>query len=78
MEKLYTTMEIAELYGNISANLITNVWIPQGLKHIRGKRKGYLYKISWVEEFIEQQANQSSDNKFDIKSQRKICNIKIT
>lgn len=54
---LYTTTEIAEMYGgkqkNVTPYMITHTWIPKGLKFIKGKRKGYLFKKEWVEEFLE-------------------------
>lgn len=57
---LYTTKQIAEMFSgkenNITTYTITHNWIPKGLKHIRGKGTGFLYKKEWVEEFIEQQA----------------------
>ncbi len=38
---LYTTQQIAEMYSSsektVSPYMITHTWIPNGLKHIRGK-----------------------------------------
>lgn len=57
--ELYTTQQIAEMYsgkeGNITSYMITQNWIPKGLKHIRGKGKGFLFKKEWIEEFLEMQ-----------------------
>lgn len=54
---LYTTKEIAEMYGgkqkNVTPYMITHTWIPNGLKHIRGKGAGFLYKKEWVEAYLE-------------------------
>ena len=82
MAELYTTKEIADKYGgeqkNITPYMITQSWIPNGLKHIRGKGKGYLFKLEWVEQYLEEVA--SNDNKvnknktFNIRKQN--ANIK--
>ena len=57
---LYTTEQIAQMYSgegnNVTPYMITHTWIPNGLKHIRGKGKAYLYKPEWVEEYLEGQA----------------------
>ena len=54
---LYTTQQIAEMYSgsenNITPYMITHTWIPNGLKPIKGKGNGFLYKKEWVEEFLE-------------------------
>ena len=54
---LYTTKEIAEMYGgkqkNVTPYMITHTWIPCGLKYTKGKGKGYLFKKEWVEEYLE-------------------------
>lgn len=54
---LYTTKEIAEMYGgeqkNVTPYMITHTWIPNGLKCVRGKGKGYLFKKVWIEEYLE-------------------------
>ena len=66
---LYTTEQIAQMYSgennNVTPYMITHTWIPNGLKHIRGKGKAYLYKSEWVEEYLDAQAieKQSNDNK---------------
>ncbi len=70
---LYTTEQIAELYSgqenNITPYMITHTWIPNGLRHIRGKGNGYLYKKEWVEEYLEGQAmiNKKENKKINIK-----------
>lgn len=67
---LYTTQEIAEMYsssGNtVSAYMITHTWVPNGLKHIRGKGAGFLYKKEWVEEYLEEQAIVKQETKSKI------------
>ena len=66
---LYTTEQIAQMYSgennNVTPYMITHTWIPNGLKHMRGKGKAYLYKSEWVEEYLDAQAieKQSNDNK---------------
>lgn len=54
---LYTTKEIAEMYGgekkNVTPYMITHTWIPNGLKYARGKRRCYLFKKEWIEEYLE-------------------------
>ena len=74
IELLYTAEEIAEKYGgknkNITTYTVTQQWVKKGLKHIRGKGKAYLFKIEWVEQFLEEQAiiDQDKDKnaKFNI------------
>lgn len=60
MELLYTTKEIAEMYGgkskNVTPYMITQTWIPNGLRYIKGKGNSYLFKKEWVEQYIEEQA----------------------
>lgn len=54
---LYTTKEIAEMYGgeqkNVTPYMITHTWIPNGLKYVKGKGRGYLFKKEWIEEYLE-------------------------
>ena len=70
---LYTTEQIAQMYSgedkNITPYMITHTWIPNGLKHIRGKGKSYLYKTEWIEEYLEGQAieSQADDKKMIIR-----------
>lgn len=71
---LHTTQQIAEKYG-VTPYTITHNWIPKGLRHIPGARKSYLYKLEWVEEFLENQADMCTFNKLGAKqdfSKRKI------
>lgn len=71
---LYTAEEISEKYGgknkNITPYTVTQQWVKKGLKHIRGKGKTFLFKIEWVEQFLEEQAiekqEEDSDTKFNI------------
>lgn len=79
MDKLYTTQQIAEMYSNITPSTITENWIPKGLKYIRGKRNSYLYKLKWVDEFIEQMANEKIEgvNNQLSKNRIKKCEYKI-
>ncbi len=51
--RLYTTKQIAEIY-NVSPCTITQNWIKQGLRHKRGPRNSYVYRLEWVDEFIEE------------------------
>lgn len=57
---LYTTKEIAEKYGgeqqNVTPYMITHTWIPNGLKFMKGKRQSYLFKLEWVEQYLEEHA----------------------
>lgn len=56
---LYTTKQIAEMYGgdlqNVTPYMITHTWIPNGLKHIKGKGQSFLYKKEWIEEYLDSQ-----------------------
>lgn len=69
---LYTTKEIAKMYGgeqrNVTPYMITHTWIPNGLKHVKGKGNGYLIKKEWVEEYLENMI---------IEKEKKQNNIKI-
>lgn len=71
---LYTTKEIAEMYGgenkNVTPYMITHTWIPKGLKYIKGKGNSYLFKKEWVEQYIEEQTTIKE------KSNSKIINIR--
>ena len=75
---LYTTQQIADKYGgenkNVTPYMITHTWIPNGLKCIRGKGKGYLFKIEWVEEFLENLTTIENNQK----KNTKIYSIKNT
>lgn len=70
---LYTTKEIAKMYGgeqkNVTPYMITHSWIPKGLKYIRGKGNGYLFKKEWVEEYLENSiiTPDKKKNKLNIK-----------
>lgn len=58
MEKLYSTKQIAEMY-DVSSYTITQNWCNKGLKFIRGK-DGMQFRISWVEKFLEEEAERQS------------------
>jgi len=64
---LYTTQQIAKMYsgkyGNVTPIMITRTWNHEGLKHIKGKRNGFLYKKEWVDEFIENKATIQATEK---------------
>lgn len=64
---LYTTEQIAQKYSgednNVTPYMITHTWITNGLKHIRGKRNGFLFKEEWVEEYLEKQTNTNLPQK---------------
>lgn len=81
MRLLYTTEQIAQMYSgqtnNVTPYMITHTWIPNGLRHVNGKGKGYLYKKEWVEEYLENQAtiNETQNKNFNIKKGKtKIAN----
>lgn len=59
MQGLYTSKEISEIY-RVPKYTVTQYWIPKGLKHIRGNKKSYLFKIEWVENFLEENAIEVS------------------
>ena len=78
---LYTTKEIAEIYGgekqNVTPYMITHTWIPNGLKKIKGKGNGYLFKKEWVEQYIEEQTQREEVTKNNVnikKRTRKVTN----
>ncbi len=75
---LYSTKEIAEMYGgenrNITPYTITQTWIPLGLKHIRGKANSYLFKKEWVEEFLETQIIIKENKQKTLKIRRQSVN----
>ena len=62
VEKLYSTEEIAKLYG-VTNYTITQTWCKRGLRHIRGKGKGFNFRISWVEEYLEMSTMQKDSKK---------------
>ncbi|MCI8616942.1 MAG: hypothetical protein HFJ60_01590 [Clostridia bacterium] len=79
---LYTTKEIAEMYGgkenNVTPYMITHTWIPNGLKYIRGKGNGYLFKKEWVEEYLENVSmiKERKQKQFNIrKSTKRLVNL---
>lgn len=79
---LYTTSEIAEMYGgannNVTPYMITHTWIPSGLKHIRGKKNSYLFKKEWVEQFLENCIeSKNNTSKINIKKRKKNFNNKV-
>lgn len=59
MDKLYTSKEIADIYG-VTQYTVTQNWGNKGLKKIRGAGNSYLFKKEWVDEFIEEQIIQSN------------------
>lgn len=65
-KRFYTAKEIAEIY-NVTPYTVTQNWRKKGLKHIRGKKNSYLYKLEWVDEYIEQAIMQKTEN---------ICSVK--
>ena len=75
---LYSTKEIAEMYGgenrNITPYTITQTWIPLGLKHIRGKANSYLFKKEGVEEFLETQIIIKENKQKTLKIRRQSVN----
>lgn len=65
-KRFYTAKEIAEIY-NVTPYTVTQNWGSKGLKRIRGKKSSYLYKLEWVDEYIEQAVMQKTDNICDVK-----------
>lgn len=61
VEKLLTTKEIADMY-DVSPYTITQNWCNKGLKFIRGKG-GMLFKVKWIEEFLEEESERQSQNR---------------
>lgn len=59
MYKLYTSKQIAEIYG-VPTTTITQNWVKKGLKHIRGAGNSFLYQKGWVDEFLETQIIQNN------------------
>ncbi|MBR0491956.1 MAG: hypothetical protein IJJ82_07955 [Clostridia bacterium] len=62
--KLYTAKQISEeeIYGpksQITPYKITQNWVKNGLKFVRGTRKEMLFKLEWIDEFLDKQANQN-------------------
>ena len=60
----YTGKEIAEKYSTetvkLSESNIRN-WANKGMKYIRGPHNLFLYKLEWVDEYLEEQAVINSD-----------------
>lgn len=59
--KLYTAKQISEeeIYGPkdiITPYKITQNWVKHGLKFVRGTKKEMLFKLEWIDEFLENQA----------------------
>lgn len=75
MDKLYTTKEIAEKY-RVSPYMITHTWIKNGLKHIKGGRNSFLYKLAWVEEYLDNNIIELTSNLEDVKIKRVVSNRK--
>lgn len=65
-DRLYTSEEIAERY-NVSPYTITQNWIKKGLKHMKGRGKGFLYKKEWIDEYIENQIMQNTIDDENVK-----------
>lgn len=59
---LLSTSQIAEKY-NVSSYTVTQNWVANGLKHIKGAKNSFLYKVEWVDEFLEQLAFLNIKNK---------------
>lgn len=75
MEKLLTTKEIADMY-DVSPYTITQNWCNKGLKFIRGKG-GMLFKVGWVEEFLEEESERQSQNRNNNKMKVTVINKTI-
>ena len=58
-DTLYSTKEISKRY-NVSSWTITQIWVKkQGLKCKKGRPDRF--KLKWVEDFLEQQASQDTE-----------------
>ena len=68
MSEFLTTRDVARKYG-VSEYTVTQKWVPDGLKHFPSCP--FRYKLEWVEEFIEEQAEKQL-----LKNQTPICEIK--
>lgn len=67
MVLLYTTKEIAEMYGgeqkNVTPYMITHTWVPNGLRYIKGKGNSFLFKKEWIEQYLESISENRATNK---------------
>lgn len=67
-KEFLTTKEISKIY-KVSAYVITQSWIPKGLKFFPSRP--FKFRLEWVEEFIEKQMQIER-----MKRQEPICEIK--
>lgn len=82
---LYTAKQISEMevFGpkeTITPWKITQNWVKNGLKFIKGTKKEYLFKIEWINEFIEIQAcnNQKQATKSILNTKTDVKKEKFT
>ncbi len=76
--KLYTAKEISEkeIYGPkeiITPYKITQNWVKKGLKFIRGTRREMLFKLEWIDEFLESQAVENKRITNEVKFKEENC-----
>ena len=64
---LYTAKQISdmEVFGPkeiITPYKITQNWVKKGLKFVRGTKKEMLFKLEWINEYIENEAKLNQIN----------------
>ena len=62
---LYTAKEISEMevFGPkkiITPYKITQNWVKNGLKFVKGTKKQMLFKLAWIDEYLETEARNNS------------------
>lgn len=81
-DTLYTTKEISKKY-KVSPYMIIHTWVKNGLKHFKGGRNSFLYKLEWVEEYVNNNTIQLNKNLNDINikkvniNKKKKCNTMV-
>ena len=80
---LYTAEQISnmELFGPknfITTYKITQNWAKDGLKFVRGSKKQMLFKLKWIDEYLEQKAeeNRKVDTKVVNKNHKNYKEVK--
>ena len=77
---LYTAEEISnmEIFGPknlITSWKITQNWVRDGLKFIRGTKRQMLFKLEWIDEYLEKKAEENR-KKVDTKVEINQSNFK--
>ena len=62
--KLYTAKQISEkeIFGPkeiITPYKITQNWVKNGLKFVRGTGKQMLFKLEWIDEYLKKEAEEN-------------------